>query len=97
MATPGANLRLLNRSALPSGPDFFSGGLPEELDDDEHDGALRAAASLFAVESDRLIRSRKYPHLAVQGLLTSVRLLELLDHRKTVRSEAAPARGKARR
>lgn len=86
-----------NRST-DSGPDFFSGaGELEQLDDDEHDGALRAAAGLFAGESERLIRSRKYPHLAVQGLLTSVRLLELLDHRKTVRSEAAPARGKARR
>lgn len=92
MATPGAN-----RSLLPSGPDFFSGGLPEELDDDEHDGALRAAASLFAGESDRRIRSRKHAHLAVQGLLTAVRLLDLLDLRKTARAEAASAPRKAAR
>lgn len=72
------------RSMLASGPESFSGIAPDghDRDVDEYDGALRAAAALFAYESHSLLRRRKHVHAAIRGLLTSIRLLELLDLRQ---------------
>lgn len=74
--------RGINRSHLPSGPAFFHTGVETmRRDADEYDGALRAAASLFVHESHRMLDVTEHVHIPIQGLLTAVRLLEILDLR----------------
>lgn len=86
--------RGVKRFEIPSGPDFFPHGYvsKEAKNDDEYSGALRAAAGLYCHESVRIIQTHKYIDLAVQGLRTAVRLLELLNMRQMGETDQAHER-----